>query len=93
MRTSSSVVPGRATRQCSTGITVSATIESAERNNRSCVSATGPDSELSIGSTPTVTSHAVVASTTAENDGSGRRSPTGTSCSHATELCEPGGPG
>src|SRR5438105_9898780 len=43
----------RATSRCLIGIDVSATIESSCSQSRSCVSATGPASELSMGSTPT----------------------------------------
>jgi hypothetical protein len=45
--------------------TVSPAIDRGESYSRSCVSAIGPDSELSIGSTPKATVAVAVASATA----------------------------
>ena len=49
-------------------------------------SATGPELELSIGSTPKATSRETAASTTALNVGSAIPRPPGTSCSAADAL-------
>jgi hypothetical protein len=60
----------------------------------SCVSLTGPVSELSIGRTPKATWPSAVASTTAVKLGSGTRSaPAGKRLSQAAALCAPSRPG
>ena len=76
------------------GKIVSLVIERDESWRMSWVSATGPESELSIGSTPKWTSPAVAAWATAVKLGSGTRSaPSGNSRSHAAALCAPSRPG
>jgi hypothetical protein len=70
-----------------------ALIETAESTSRSCVSATGPESELSIGSTPESTWQKVTASTTSANDGIACASASGCSKAHAAALCAPSRPG
>ena len=80
--------------QCRIGKVASRMIESGARKSRSCVSAIGPTSELSIGSTPSVTSAAAAASTTATKLGrSTERAASGTSTDAAALLWLPGGPG
>jgi hypothetical protein len=69
-------------------------IESADSYRRSCVSFTGPESELSIGRTPKAASPSVVASTTAMKLGRETRSaPSGNKLSQAAALCAPSRPG
>ena len=72
---SAPAVPARSpSRQCRTRSTVSSTIDSGDAWSRSCVSAIGPESVLSIGRTPNSTSPATVASATAVKLGSGTTS-------------------
>ena len=69
-------------------------IESDDSKSRSCVSFTGPDSELSMGSTPNETSPSAAASTTAMKLGSETSSArSGKRRSHAAALCAPSRPG
>ena len=82
------------TRQWRIRRTVSSAIESGEECSRSWVSATGPESELSIGRTPNCTSPATAASTTAVKLGSGTtRARCGKSCVQAAAAWAPSRPG
>ncbi len=91
---SSSGTAARPTRQWRIGRIVSSVIESEESYRRSCVSFTGPESELSIGSTPKATSPAAVAFTTAVKLGIETRSaPSAKRRSQAAALWAPSRPG
>ncbi len=59
------------------GRIVCALIETGESTRRSCVSVTGPETELSIGRTPESTPPKATASTTSANDGSACASASG----------------
>ena len=64
-----------------------------ESTSRSWVSVTGPETELSIGSTPESTWPKATASTTSANDGRACASASGWSNAHAAALCAPSRPG
>ena len=81
------------TRKCRIGRIACALIDVAESTSRSCVSATGPEIELSIGSTPPSTRPEATAATTSENDGSACASSSGKRSAHAAALCAPSRPG
>ena len=84
---SSRLEPGKPTTQWRIGNVASRMIERGARKSRSCVSAIGPTSELSIGRTPSVTSAAAAASTTATKLGrSTDRTASGTSTDAAASL-------
>jgi hypothetical protein len=68
-------------------------IESDEPESRSCVSAIGPLSELSIGRTPKATLPAAASAATAEKLGSGTSSAAGKSAAAAEPLWAPFRPG
>ena len=70
-----------------------ALIESGEPTSRSCVSVTGPATELSIGRTPASTRPEATASTTSVNDGTASASAAGKSCALAAALWAPSRPG
>jgi hypothetical protein len=89
----SSRAPATPTTLCVIGKVASRTIESGERKSRSCVSAIGPISELSIGSTPSETSVEAAASITAAKLGSPTGTAPGTSTVAAAFEWLPSGPG
>ena len=75
------------------GSTSRPTIDSGDSYSRSCVSATEPASELSIGSTPTSTPRSATASATARKLGRRAQIRSGKSAAAALEVCAPSGRG
>ena len=75
------------------GRIVCALIETPESTSRSCVSATGPTTELSIGRTPASYRPNWTASTTSPNVGSDSDSASGKRSAHAAALWAPSRPG